>query len=775
MIEDQVCRICGELGSSEEPLFHPCKCTGSIRHIHEICLVKWLSIKSTGHAHSTASSELHAIQGMRCELCGYFFEFAPEYSVEYKSSSAVGLTFALAVDIVVSILTDVYKRSCSWIRGSLALVGFPFVMGLMILSVLTRITRTADMAYGVSIYSLSQSWLRTFIIGSVSAVLGSFAFERMVDQPRPNARTLANLLGVSLIGIPAGLAFLIIPYLVGLEVVTLISSQTGGALAASLPDLTVSPLLDISADLGISSLGFLAVSLAATLVYGIAQIRQMQASEVHAISQRYLIKTVRILSALVVPLAVGEIVKEAEILNTSWIQSRSTRIGSWLLTMALGCLVTVPTVLTQRFITAHVMSSHMKNQISRTGPTYLLLCGRNMRGLGTLAGPSQAAIIRMVLHIALMAVAFYPAIIVLRLINILPLSQTPVSAVTSQFSLPFEFLYAHVLIPLVLNAPPVPRSVDRRWRSFKRMARETTSELSWKTLSLTLLAVAMILFTSSITVIGLPLLVGRAVLGRHDDLVAFSIGFIVILGSVHIALRTMASNERASAVRATQPLLAGTGEAADDAAVTETSDPGPSTPISESWAVRGFSLVGVGALGIFVLPLLIGMAFHLALILPMRDSLVAVQVDPSDSSALLTRILPLWIIGIMIMKIALAVSTTGLIPSLRNSVTEVAALYEREGLLSFPLHRSLFLAFFVPSITALGLHCYIPYILGLYLGTGDFTVLVYLGIVGSYRLVLPRLLGFLRKQREIVFNKKYLVRTRLRNFQATPLMDDTPL
>ena len=37
-----VCRIC-RLGSSEGGrLFHPCKCSGSIKFVHEACLSQWL-------------------------------------------------------------------------------------------------------------------------------------------------------------------------------------------------------------------------------------------------------------------------------------------------------------------------------------------------------------------------------------------------------------------------------------------------------------------------------------------------------------------------------------------------------------------------------------------------------------------------------------------------------------------------------------------------------------------------------------------------------------
>jgi hypothetical protein len=51
------CRICFE---SDEPLYTPCRCDGSIKHIHEECLQKWIK----------ASSDRSA-----CELCKETYRF----------------------------------------------------------------------------------------------------------------------------------------------------------------------------------------------------------------------------------------------------------------------------------------------------------------------------------------------------------------------------------------------------------------------------------------------------------------------------------------------------------------------------------------------------------------------------------------------------------------------------------------------------------------------------------------------------------------------------
>ena len=42
MLLGDICRVCRCEGSADRPLFHPCICTGSIKFIHQECLVQWL-------------------------------------------------------------------------------------------------------------------------------------------------------------------------------------------------------------------------------------------------------------------------------------------------------------------------------------------------------------------------------------------------------------------------------------------------------------------------------------------------------------------------------------------------------------------------------------------------------------------------------------------------------------------------------------------------------------------------------------------------------------
>lgn len=61
--EPDTCRICRSEGSNEEPLFYPCKCSGSIKFVHQACLMEWLSHSQKKH----------------CELCKTAFQFTKLY------------------------------------------------------------------------------------------------------------------------------------------------------------------------------------------------------------------------------------------------------------------------------------------------------------------------------------------------------------------------------------------------------------------------------------------------------------------------------------------------------------------------------------------------------------------------------------------------------------------------------------------------------------------------------------------------------------------------
>lgn len=64
------CRVCRGEGTIESPLFYPCLCSGSIKYVHQDCLVEWL--RHSGKRY--------------CELCKHPFAFSPIYRTQMPRS-----------------------------------------------------------------------------------------------------------------------------------------------------------------------------------------------------------------------------------------------------------------------------------------------------------------------------------------------------------------------------------------------------------------------------------------------------------------------------------------------------------------------------------------------------------------------------------------------------------------------------------------------------------------------------------------------------------------
>ncbi|KAJ6568247.1 hypothetical protein DFH09DRAFT_1261311 [Mycena vulgaris] len=64
--EQDTCRICSAPAEAEQPLFYPCKCSGTIRYIHQDCLTTWL-------AHSKKKT---------CDVCKHPYSFTKVYATD---------------------------------------------------------------------------------------------------------------------------------------------------------------------------------------------------------------------------------------------------------------------------------------------------------------------------------------------------------------------------------------------------------------------------------------------------------------------------------------------------------------------------------------------------------------------------------------------------------------------------------------------------------------------------------------------------------------------
>ncbi|OGE52815.1 hypothetical protein PENARI_c009G10223 [Penicillium arizonense] len=87
------CRICHGEATDEEPLFYPCKCSGSIKFVHQICLVEWLSHSQKKH----------------CELCKTPFRFTKLYDPNMPQSLPAPLFAKQA-------LIQCFRSVVTWLR-----------------------------------------------------------------------------------------------------------------------------------------------------------------------------------------------------------------------------------------------------------------------------------------------------------------------------------------------------------------------------------------------------------------------------------------------------------------------------------------------------------------------------------------------------------------------------------------------------------------------------------------------------------------------------------
>ncbi|EDO15207.1 hypothetical protein Kpol_401p14 [Vanderwaltozyma polyspora DSM 70294] len=77
------CRICRGEATDENPLFHPCKCKGSIKYIHESCLMEWIESKNVNISKPGSS--------LNCDICHYPIQFRTMYAENMPDSIPLSL------------------------------------------------------------------------------------------------------------------------------------------------------------------------------------------------------------------------------------------------------------------------------------------------------------------------------------------------------------------------------------------------------------------------------------------------------------------------------------------------------------------------------------------------------------------------------------------------------------------------------------------------------------------------------------------------------------
>lgn len=165
-VDDRQCRVCRGEATPEAPLFYPCHCSGSIKYVHEDCLVEWLR-------HSGKRS---------CELCKHPYAFSPILRPEagpdgrltlwsllcgladaarrHVAGVASGVFQGLLLFVVLPSLTGVLFDICYWqeiprtIQGNVEAYVFGAIMQLFVAFVATHLAFLASYLHRYGFYRL---------------------------------------------------------------------------------------------------------------------------------------------------------------------------------------------------------------------------------------------------------------------------------------------------------------------------------------------------------------------------------------------------------------------------------------------------------------------------------------------------------------------------------------------------------------------------------------------------------------------------------------------
>jgi hypothetical protein len=270
-------------------------------------------------------------------------------------------------------------------------------------------------------------------------------------------------------------------------------------------------------------------------------------------------------------------------------------------------------------------------------------------------------------------------------------------------------------------------------------------------------------------------------------LLAVSLGLLVIIAAVNVTLRIVYGIEKSRHESGDD--RRGRVDSDMSSEITEIVRADRSLGINFTH-IKKFSLLLIGGILIgVILPLLIGFAFQVVLISPLRH-FQGGHVSPTGmtQSGGYARYAPIWIVGMMLLKIFVAIASIGnnggIAPRLRVYVDTITITYERDGLISTQFSRSLFSGFMALA-KPLIFRVFVPGFIVQLLNRGD--VLSETGRVWGVpsilvcmwlrKVAIPGIVEFFHKQEKIIRDRKYLIRTELKNFippTSLPVGASTP-
>ena len=101
-VDEATCRICRSEETPDDRLYHPCKCSGSIKYVHQDCLKQWLAHSKKRH----------------CELCKTPFGFIKIYRSDMPKRVPKRVLFKHAIIQIYRIVLFIIRiviAVCTWI------------------------------------------------------------------------------------------------------------------------------------------------------------------------------------------------------------------------------------------------------------------------------------------------------------------------------------------------------------------------------------------------------------------------------------------------------------------------------------------------------------------------------------------------------------------------------------------------------------------------------------------------------------------------------------
>ncbi|KAH9589911.1 E3 ubiquitin-protein ligase march6 [Schistosoma haematobium] len=169
-VNPDFCRVCRCEGTASKPLFHPCLCIGSIKYIHQDCLIRWLEYSKRN----------------TCELCNHRFAFTRIYASDTPR-------FLPLTVLAVGLANSLRRFVLNWIHLSIVFTAWLVVVPLSACrmyrclftgSVFSLLTLPLDM---VSTKHLLQDCVQGFIIVifALAAFLGYVSLREQLLQGTP--------------------------------------------------------------------------------------------------------------------------------------------------------------------------------------------------------------------------------------------------------------------------------------------------------------------------------------------------------------------------------------------------------------------------------------------------------------------------------------------------------------------------------------------------------------------------------------------------------------